>query len=55
MDHELQRAAGAWHAEWPALQELLRYTGGAAARTAECLGGLVVDPEAMANHLEVNP
>ncbi len=51
--HELQRAAGAWHAEWPALTALLRCTGGAAARTAESLGGLVVDPAAMRAHLEV--
>ena len=27
--HELERAAGAWHAEWPALNQLLRATGSA--------------------------
>ncbi|HEY2983368.1 MAG TPA: lyase family protein, partial [Jatrophihabitantaceae bacterium] len=29
-EHELQRAAGAWHAEWPVLVALLRAVGGAA-------------------------
>ena len=42
-EHEHQRAAGAWHAEWPALTDLLRATGGAAARLRTCLDGLVVD------------
>jgi 3-carboxy-cis,cis-muconate cycloisomerase len=31
MDHEHQRAAGAWHAEWRPLSELLRAAGSAAA------------------------
>ena len=29
-EHELQRAAGAWHAEWEPLTDLLRLTGSAA-------------------------
>ncbi|MCW0213293.1 MAG: 3-carboxy-cis,cis-muconate cycloisomerase [Pseudonocardia sp.] len=51
MDHEHQRAAGPWHAEWPTLTDLLRATGGAAARLRVCLAGLTVHPEAMARNL----
>jgi 3-carboxy-cis,cis-muconate cycloisomerase len=47
-DHEHQRAAGAWHAEWQTLGELLRATGGAAARLRVSLEGLAVHPERMA-------
>lgn len=47
-EHELERAAGAWHAEWDALSRALAYTGGAAAAVADTLGGLVVDAERMA-------
>ncbi|MEU6697162.1 lyase family protein [Pseudonocardia sp. NPDC046786] len=50
-DHEFQRAAGAWHAEWGTLTELLRVTAGAAARLRICLGGLQVHPDAMARNL----
>ncbi|OSY34497.1 MULTISPECIES: lyase family protein [Pseudonocardia] len=50
-DHEFQRAAGAWHAEWGTLTELLRVTAGAAARLRVCLSGLQVHPEAMARNL----
>ena len=50
-DHEHQRAAGAWHAEWPTLTDLLAVTGGAAARLCACLDGLVVHPDAMARNL----
>ncbi|WP_304048004.1 lyase family protein [Jatrophihabitans endophyticus] len=45
--HELQRAAGPWHAEWPALTGLLRSVGGSASRLQDCLGGLEVDAAAM--------
>jgi 3-carboxy-cis,cis-muconate cycloisomerase len=48
---ELQRGAGSWHAEWPALIALLRYTGGAASRLWNCLDGLVVEVDAMATNL----
>ena len=48
--HELQRAAGAWHAEWPALVALLRAAGGAASRLDTCLTGLHADSEAMARN-----
>jgi 3-carboxy-cis,cis-muconate cycloisomerase len=53
MDHELQRAAGAWHAEWETVTDLLRLTGGAAHRLAQSLTGLQVHPVAMAENLAV--
>jgi len=46
-EHELERAAGAWHAEWPALSAALGYAGGAAAATGACLAGLEVDADRM--------
>jgi 3-carboxy-cis,cis-muconate cycloisomerase len=55
MPAELQRGAGPWHAEWPALTALLRTTGGAARRLADSLGGLRVDAAAMASNLERLP
>ena len=48
---ELQRGAGSWHAEWPALLGLLRAVGGAAAQLRVSLTGLHVDPAAMARNL----
>jgi len=50
-EHELQRAAGAWHAEWEPLTALLRLTGSAASWSAELLSGLVVDTARMAANL----
>jgi 3-carboxy-cis,cis-muconate cycloisomerase len=50
-DHEHQRAAGPWHAEWQTLDELLRATGGAAARLRTSLDGLQVHPDRMAANL----
>lgn len=47
MPAELQRGAGPWHAEWPALTALLMTTGGAASRLATSLTDLVVDREAL--------
>jgi 3-carboxy-cis,cis-muconate cycloisomerase len=52
MEHEHERAAGAWHAEWPALRELLRGTGSAASWLRECLEHLEVDPERMRANLD---
>ena len=49
--HELQRAAGAWHAEWPALNALLRATGSAAHWLAVSIERLVVDEARMAANL----
>jgi 3-carboxy-cis,cis-muconate cycloisomerase len=54
MLQEHERAAGAWHAEWQALVELLRAAGGAAANTAESLDRLVIDPEAMRANLRAS-
>lgn len=50
-DHELERAAGAWQAEWTALSESLAHTGGAAAATRECLEGLVIFPQRMRENM----
>jgi 3-carboxy-cis,cis-muconate cycloisomerase len=47
---ELQRGAGSWHAEWPALLSALRYVGGAASRLRTALH-LDVDTTAMARNL----
>jgi 3-carboxy-cis,cis-muconate cycloisomerase len=46
-DYELQRAAGAWQAEWNALSELLALTGGAVAAIRDCLETLEVDADRM--------
>jgi 3-carboxy-cis,cis-muconate cycloisomerase len=45
--HELERAAGAWHAEWDALTGALAYAGGAAAAIRRVLEGLQVDEQRM--------
>jgi 3-carboxy-cis,cis-muconate cycloisomerase len=50
-EQELQRAAGAWHAEWEPLTALLRLTGSAASWAAELTSGLVVDAPRMAANL----
>ena len=51
MEQEHERAAGAWHAEWRPLSELLASVGSAAAWTAECLGALQVDADRMRANL----
>jgi 3-carboxy-cis,cis-muconate cycloisomerase len=50
-EQELQRAAGAWHAEWQPLTALLRLTGSASSWAAELLSGLTVDTSRMAANL----
>jgi 3-carboxy-cis,cis-muconate cycloisomerase len=50
-EQELQRAAGAWHAEWEPLTALLRLTGSASNWAAELLAGLIVDTSRMAANL----
>src|SRR5690242_285926 len=50
-EQELQRAAGAWHAEWEPLTALLRLTGSASSWAADLLPGLVVDASRMAANL----
>ena len=51
-EQEHQRAAGAWHAEWEPLADLLRLTGSAASWTASLLAGLQVDAGRMAANLD---
>ncbi|MFD3613041.1 3-carboxy-cis,cis-muconate cycloisomerase [Streptomyces atroolivaceus] len=46
-----ERPAGAWHAEWEPLRDLLRLVGGAARDTVELAEGLEVFPSAMRSHL----
>nr|WP_206439105.1 3-carboxy-cis,cis-muconate cycloisomerase [Streptomyces scabichelini] len=50
---EDERPAGAWHAEWEPLRDLLRLVGGAARDAAELTEGLRVHPEAMRAHLDL--
>ncbi|MQA96435.1 MAG: 3-carboxy-cis,cis-muconate cycloisomerase [Streptosporangiales bacterium] len=52
-EHEYQRAAGAWHAEWEPLLDLLRVTGSAAAWIRDALSGLRVHPERMRANLDL--
>jgi 3-carboxy-cis,cis-muconate cycloisomerase len=51
-EQEHQRAAGAWHAEWETLADLLRLTGSAAHWSAELLAGLQVDTARMRANLD---
>jgi 3-carboxy-cis,cis-muconate cycloisomerase len=53
LQHEHQRAAGAWHAEWDALCGVLGHAGGAVAATAGALEGLEVDAARMRANLEL--
>ncbi|QCU77065.1 hypothetical protein E7744_01640 [Citricoccus sp. SGAir0253] len=46
-----ERPDGGWHAEWPALRQLMRLAGGAAARTDELVSGLRVNTGRMAENL----
>ena len=48
MEQEHERAAGAWHSEWPTLTALLTTVGSAAAWSAVSLSGLQPDVAAMA-------
>lgn len=50
-EHEYQRAAGAWHAEWEPLSDLIRLTGSAASWTRDLLGGLYADADRMRENL----
>jgi 3-carboxy-cis,cis-muconate cycloisomerase len=50
-ESEHQRAAGAWHAEWQPVSDILRLAGAAAAWGADLLGGLRADPSRMAANL----
>lgn len=46
-----ERPDGAWHAEWPTLQELLRLTLAASTRGAELASGLTMDTDRAAANL----
>ncbi|WP_406441010.1 3-carboxy-cis,cis-muconate cycloisomerase [Streptomyces sp. NBC_01613] len=48
---EDERPAGAWHAEWEPLRDLLRLVGGAARDAAELAEGLRVHADVMCEHL----
>ncbi|MFE7275487.1 3-carboxy-cis,cis-muconate cycloisomerase [Streptomyces sp. NPDC057623] len=48
-----ERPAGAWHAEWEPLRDLLRLAGGAARDAAELTEGLRVRPDVMREHLDL--
>ncbi|MCX5395510.1 3-carboxy-cis,cis-muconate cycloisomerase [Streptomyces sp. NBC_00102] len=50
---EDERPAGAWHAEWEPLRDLLRLTGGAARDAADLAEGLRVHPDTMREHLSL--
>ena len=47
-----ERPDGAWHAEWPSLRRLLSLAVTASAQTAELVGSLDVDAEAMRRRVE---
>jgi 3-carboxy-cis,cis-muconate cycloisomerase len=51
--HDFERASGAWHAEWPALNTLLRSGGSAIDWLATSLERVVVDTERMAENVAV--
>ncbi len=51
MSGELERAAGAWQAEWETLSDLLRLTGSALSWTAELVDRLEVDADRMRANL----
>jgi 3-carboxy-cis,cis-muconate cycloisomerase len=53
-EQEEQRAAGAWHAEWETLADLLRLTGSAASWAATLLTGLRVDAARMRANLDAS-
>lgn len=51
--HELGRAAGAWHAEWEVLPQLLALTGAALGHALDLVAGLEVFPEQMRRNLDL--
>ena len=51
MVQEHERATGAWHAEWDAIRDLLRITGGASHHASALLSSLQVKPARMAENL----
>jgi 3-carboxy-cis,cis-muconate cycloisomerase len=53
MIQEHERAAGAWHAEWRPLSDLLETVGSAAAWIRDCLEHIQIDTEAMRANLDL--
>lgn len=53
MDGRLQRAAGAWHAEWQTVRDLAVVTDNAVTRLAASLDGVVVDHDALDRNLRL--
>jgi 3-carboxy-cis,cis-muconate cycloisomerase len=51
-EQEHQRAAGAWHAEWETVADLLRLAGSASSWLVSLLSGLRVDPARMRANLD---
>ena len=51
-EQEHQRAAGAWHAEWESVADLLRLTGSAASWATDLLAGLRIDATRMLANLQ---
>ena len=54
LDHEHERAFGAWHAEWPALVGTLAYSGGAVDAARRAVTGLEVHEDRMRANLEAS-
>jgi 3-carboxy-cis,cis-muconate cycloisomerase len=52
MEHEHERGAGGWQAEWAALPALFRYTACAVERVGAALDGLQVDAARMRQNLD---
>jgi 3-carboxy-cis,cis-muconate cycloisomerase len=50
-EHEHERAAGAWHAEWEAVSDLLALTAGAVTHVRRTLEGIEVDADRMRANL----
>ncbi|MDQ6816836.1 MAG: 3-carboxy-cis,cis-muconate cycloisomerase, partial [Actinomycetota bacterium] len=55
MEQELERAAGAWQAEWGTIRDLFRLTGSAAVWARDLLEHLEVDAQAMRASAGENP
>lgn len=53
MDQRMQRATGAWHAEWQTVRDLAATTASAVNRIRASLDGITVDTDAMDRNLEL--
>ncbi|WP_295625446.1 lyase family protein [uncultured Corynebacterium sp.] len=53
MDSRLQRATGAWHAEWQTIRDLAAVTASALDRIRASLDGITVDADAMDRNLRL--